>query len=88
MKRWFSSLSIRTKLVLLAGFVAAVALISSAGIHTTAEASCNRLELTCRFARRENAAIPLAANRNILFPRPRGCSRRMRAILHGSGGIA
>ena len=36
MKRWFSSLSIRTKLVLLAGFVAAVALISSAGIHTTA----------------------------------------------------
>jgi len=36
-KRWFSSLPVRTKLMVIAGLVGAVALIASGGIHTTAD---------------------------------------------------
>ena len=37
MKRWFSSLPIRLKLLLLAAVVGAIALFASAGINTTSD---------------------------------------------------
>jgi two-component system, sensor histidine kinase and response regulator len=36
-KRWFSSLPVRTKLMVIAGIVGALALVTSGGIHTTAD---------------------------------------------------
>ncbi|MEJ1965278.1 MAG: HAMP domain-containing protein [Gammaproteobacteria bacterium] len=62
MKRWFSSLPIRTKLVLLAGFVGAVALLASAGIHTTADFYSGKRSLTHRLqTQAEIAALNSAA---------------------------
>ena len=48
MKRWFSSLPIRLKLVLLAAVVGAIALFASAGINTTADFYSGRNALVHR----------------------------------------